>query len=61
MDKPFWPEIIEAGCAINTAAVAGEIIDGFHRLPLLEPNFQTPIFGVGNASQIIANDLLQFV
>lgn len=57
MEKPFWPEIIQASCGINTAADTNQIVNAFHRLPSLASNFQTPIFGSGNAAQIIAMDI----
>jgi UDP-GlcNAc3NAcA epimerase len=58
MEKPFWPEIVEASCSINTAADTNKIINAFHQLPTLVPDFQTPIFGSGNAAQIIARDIV---
>ena len=57
MEKPFWPEIIQASCGINTAADTNQIVNAFHRLPSLASNFQSPIFGSGNAAQIIAMDI----
>lgn len=61
MEKPFWPEIIEASCGINTSADTEQIVRSFHQLPSLASNFQTPIFGSGNAAQIIAGDLLAYL
>lgn len=58
MEKPFWPEIMDASCGINTAADTGQIINAFKQLPSLASNFQTPIFGSGNAAQIIAQDIV---
>lgn len=58
MEKPFWPEIMEAFCGISVGAGTNEIINAFYRLPSLIPNFQTPIFGSGNAAQIIAQDIV---
>jgi UDP-GlcNAc3NAcA epimerase len=58
MEKPFWPEIIAAGCALNVGSNPTTIIDGFERLSTLQPDFQTPIFGDGNASGIIAKDIV---
>lgn len=61
MDKPFWPEILEAGCSIASRAATQDIIHSYRQLPSLPSNFQNPIFGTGNAAAIIAQDLLQFV
>ena len=58
MDKPFWPEIIEASCCLNSMAETRQIVDTFTQLPLLASNFQSPIFGNGNAAQLIAADIL---
>jgi UDP-GlcNAc3NAcA epimerase len=61
MERPFWPEIIEAGCAINVKPSAEAIFKAFENLPGLTGNFQTPIFGNGNAARIIAKDLASIV
>lgn len=57
MEKPFWPEIIEAGCGINVPASAS-IEREFCRLSDLNADFSTPIFGSGNAAQVIKEDLM---
>jgi UDP-GlcNAc3NAcA epimerase len=57
MDKPFWPEIIETKCAINTAANEALIIEGFQQLNFLKPDFTTQIFGDGNAAKNIHQHL----
>ncbi len=58
MDKPFWPEIIDASCSISSSAETDQILTAFDQLPSLASNFQSPIFGSGNAAQIIAKDIL---
>lgn len=58
MDKPFWPEIINAGCSTSSVAKTDQILQAFDQLPSLVPDFQSPIFGSGNAAQIIATDIL---
>jgi UDP-GlcNAc3NAcA epimerase len=58
MDKPFWPEIIDASCSKSCIAEASQILKTFNQLSSLVPNFQSPIFGGGNASQLIAKDIL---
>ena len=60
MDKPFWPEIIEVACSISTIAETTQILKTFSQLPSLASNFQSPIFGSGNAAQIIAKDILDY-
>ena len=57
MDKPFWPEIIETNCAMNTAANEELIIEGFQQLPSLKADFTTQIFGNGNAAKNIHQHL----
>ena len=58
MDKPFWPEIIAASCSLNCSADASQLQKVFNQLPLLAANFQSPIFGKGNAAKLIAQDIL---
>jgi len=58
MDKPFWPEIIEASCSVSSVAETKQIVNSFNQLPLLASNFQSPIFGNGHAAQLITADIL---
>ena len=60
MDHPFWPEIIEAGCSTNVSADSLLLYESFFKLPLLCPDFGKPIFGNGNAAQLIKDDILHF-
>jgi len=60
MDNPFWPEIIEAGCSIKTAANAEQIHNSFLKLDSLHPDFESKIFGSGNAAQLIKEDILMY-
>ena len=61
MDYPFWPEIIEAGCSLNVSADSLQLYESFFKLPLLYPDFrESPIFGNGNAAQLIKEDILHF-
>jgi UDP-GlcNAc3NAcA epimerase len=57
MEKPFWPEIIDAGCSINISPDESleKTID---KLSELKSDFLTPIFGDGNAARVIKEDLL---
>lgn len=60
MEYPFWPEIIEAGCSMNVPAHALQLYESFFKLPTLCPDFETPIFGNGNAAELIREDILLF-
>ncbi len=61
MDKPFWPEILDQGCSLNTAPIENEIIQKYNALPLLKSNFETNIFGFGNAAEKIREHLTSFL
>jgi len=50
MDKPFWPEIIEADCAISASANSKVILDAVEALQQLTAKFDGAIFGKGNAA-----------
>lgn len=58
MDKPFWPEIIDAFCSISSPPGATQLQKAFNQLPSLTANFQLPIFGKGNAAELISQDIL---
>jgi UDP-GlcNAc3NAcA epimerase len=58
MDKPFWPEIINASCSVNCSPDVSQLQGAFNQLPSLEANFQSPIFGSGNAARVIVKDIL---
>ena len=60
MEKPFWPEIIDAGCALQTNAIAGDIITNAGKLSSLNANFNSSIFGNGNAAKNIHQHLTGF-
>lgn len=60
MNNPFWSEIIDAGCSIKTSPSAAQIYESFSKLSSLLPDFETPIFGNGNAAGILTEDILQF-
>jgi UDP-GlcNAc3NAcA epimerase len=53
MDKPFWPEILEQACSVNVSANENQIIEKFNQLVSLTSNFNTNIFGNGNAAENI--------
>ncbi len=61
MDKPFWPEIVEVSCSINSAPDEIQLKKAFYQLTSLDGNFQSAIFGEGNAAAIIAQDILSQV
>ncbi len=57
MDVPFWPEILEAKCSINTIVQDNRIQQDFEAMQKLEANFDGEIFGNGNAAQNILTHL----
>ena len=61
MDHPFWREIIDANCSIQTAAETDAIINNFNLLPQLKPDFTTNMFGNGNAAENIRKHLTVYL
>ena len=57
MDRPFWPEIVDVGCALSVGAGREEIVNAFEGLSSLASNFQSPIFGDGRAAWKILEDI----
>jgi UDP-GlcNAc3NAcA epimerase len=60
MEKPFWTEIIDAGCGINISPTKS-LEKAVDKLSELNPDFLNPIFGNGNAAKVIKEDLLKAV
>lgn len=60
MDKPFWPEIIETGCALQTDATISSITGNAVRINSLTPHFDTAVFGDGNAAKNIHRHLAEY-
>ncbi len=50
MENPFWPEIIEAGCALAVPPKKEMIVNSFFELPRLQADFAGQIFGDGHAA-----------
>ena len=61
MDHPFWPEIIDVKCSLQTVAESDAIIQNFNLLPNLKPDFTTNIFGIGNAAENIRKHLTVYL
>ena len=61
MDQPFWPEIMNANCSIQTPAEKDAIITNFNLLPQLQPDFTTNLFGTGNAAENIRKHLTVYL
>jgi UDP-GlcNAc3NAcA epimerase len=61
MDTPFWPEILEQKCSLNTSANELELIEKFNTLDVLQSNFDTNIFGDGNAAEKIHAHLIDYI
>ncbi len=59
MDKPFWPEVIEHGCALNCNSQKRNILASFQLLQTLRKDFTNGGFGDGNAAETIINYLLK--
>jgi UDP-GlcNAc3NAcA epimerase len=57
MDTPFWPEILEANCSMNTIVEANTIIQDFEAMQKLEADFEGAIFGNGKAAHNILTHL----
>lgn len=53
MPRPFWPEITEKKCAVSVNANKKNILEAFAQLPRLDANFESCIFGQGNAASKI--------
>jgi len=60
MENPFWPEVIEHGCAINCTGEKQEILKSFHELKKKERAFNPAIFGDGHAARIITKTMIEF-
>jgi UDP-GlcNAc3NAcA epimerase len=58
MEKPFWPEIVEAGCALQTNA--DDIVKNASLANSLHPDFNTALFGDGNAAKNIHAHLIKY-
>ena len=61
MDHPFWPEIINANCSIQTSTETTAIINNFNLLPALQPDFTTNLFGNGDAAENIRKHLTVYL
>lgn len=58
MRRPFWPEIVSAGAALNCMPEEQAILQAFEQLPRLTGSFNDPIFGKGDAAQKICDHLV---
>lgn len=61
MNSPFWPEIIQARCSIQTTAETDSILDNLHKLPSLQSDFDTNLFGYGSAAENIRKHLTVYL
>ncbi len=57
MEHPFWHEIVEAGAALHCRADKEMMMSEFNLLSELQPQFDAPVFGDGNAGLNIAKHL----
>lgn len=60
MDKPFWPELIEAGAALRSDADANAILQNVTLINTLSPVFDLSLFGNGKAADNIQQALLSY-
>ncbi len=60
MDSPFWPEIMEAGCSLRADADTSIIKAVIKSTVLLQPDFESAIFGNGTAAKNITDHLLSY-
>ena len=58
MDKPFWPELLEAGAALRADADTEDILQNASKLGTLAPAFDAALFGNGQAARNIQQTLL---
>lgn len=61
MENPFWPEIVNQDCALHTMASSEAIFAKFKLLPALNSNFNTGIFGNGNAREKIREHICTII
>lgn len=50
MPQPFWPEVVQHGTALNCNSTEKEITASFERLKTLPLQFDTTVFGDGQAA-----------
>lgn len=50
MQQPFWPEVVNAGYAINCKSDTEDILACFEVLTRLQPQTYQPVFGTGEAA-----------
>lgn len=61
MEKPFWPEVIEHGCSVSCDGGEQNILTSFAKLKQLKKDFNTSVFGNGDAAAVILQHLLDNV
>ena len=61
MSDPFWSEIMDAGCAIQSLASKDSILESYRNINQLQPNFNQPIFGKGDAAQKIHQIISSYI
>ena len=59
LEKPLWPELVEAGVCLNTIPKFDQIISQFSSLKNINDKFPKGIFGDGKASSIITENLMK--
>jgi UDP-GlcNAc3NAcA epimerase len=59
MDKPFWPELMEAGAALRSDATKENILQQATAIGALYPDYDQQLFGNGHAAENIHKALLK--
>ena len=61
MDTPFWSEILAENCSVNSIISDNNILADFEKMKSLHSNFETAIFGHGNAAENILTHLKAYL
>ncbi len=57
-DETEWVELVEAGVNLLVGASTAQILGGFESIKSANMNFNAPLYGSGNASELILDSLL---
>jgi len=58
MESPFWPELVDGGYCLSTQLVKEEIIKEFNLLDTTNKDYDSCIFGDGNAGEKIITQII---
>jgi UDP-GlcNAc3NAcA epimerase len=60
LESPLWPELTESKVCFNCKPQKKEIVDSFFLLQDGNYNFDSQIFGTGNARKLIVDSILEY-